>query len=343
MILIMSEQATIDDVNQLKSRLEKMGFTTMLHHEASQIHIAIIDGIDAQTETEHFIQLPLVEKVVPMHDKYKLSSRTFKRSRTILNIGHVAIGSNELVVMAGPCSVESEKQIHAIAKVVSQQGAQILRGGAFKPRTSPYDFQGLGEPGLIYMQQAAKDNGLLTISEVMSENDVDLVAKYIDILQIGARNMQNFNLLKAIGQTKKPTLLKRGPSATYQELLLAAEYIISSGNPNVMLCERGIRTFETYSRNTLDVAAVPILHELSHLPVIIDPSHGTGLRNMVAPMACAGVAAGADGVIVEVHTDPDKSMTDAKQAISPEMFANMMHSLKRIKSAIIEDKTTVCV
>lgn len=261
-------------------------------------------------------------------------SREFKQTDTIIQIKDHAIGGDHFVIMAGPCSIESRDQIMAIAKEVSSCGATVLRGGAFKPRTSPYDFQGLGEQGLKYMREAADKYGMLCISEVMDAEDVPMVERYVDILQIGSRNMQNFSLLKKIGKAKKPALLKRGLSATYKEFLMAAEYIISHGNPNVILCERGIRTFETHSRNTLDIAAVPILRELTHLPIIIDPSHGTGLRNIVTPMANAAVAVKANGLIVEVHTDPDNSISDATQTISPTMFSNLVEQVKQIASAV---------
>ncbi|OGT47492.1 MAG: 3-deoxy-7-phosphoheptulonate synthase [Gammaproteobacteria bacterium RIFCSPHIGHO2_12_FULL_41_15] len=263
-----------------------------------------------------------------------LASRELKKERTVIHIEQHLIGDGTFSVIAGPCSIESEDHIHQTANCVAVAGAHILRGGAFKPRTSPYDFQGLGKTGLKYLHDAAKKNNLLSVSEVMDTRDVDLVANFVDIVQIGSRNMQNFNLLKEVGKIQKPILLKRGLSATYMEFLLAAEYILQMGNPNVILCERGIRTFETYSRNTLDIAAVPILHELSHLPIVVDPSHGTGIRSAVPPMAYAAIAAGADGIMIEVHPDPDQAMSDAKQTISPQTFAEMMVVLRRIGQAI---------
>jgi 3-deoxy-7-phosphoheptulonate synthase len=263
-----------------------------------------------------------------------LASSTYKKERTVVKIGKHSIGGKALAIMAGPCSIESEAQMYAVAEAIAHAGANILRGGAFKPRTSPYDFQGLGETGLKYMQAAAKKYDLLSVSEVMDTQEIDLVASYVDIIQIGARNMQNFSLLKQVGKAGKPILLKRGLSATYSEFLMAAEYILQTGNPDVILCERGIRTFETYARNTLDIAAVPILHELSHLPVIIDPSHGTGLRYAVAPMAYAAVAAGADGIMIETHPEPDKAVSDAKQTISLEMFTEMMPTLRHVANAV---------
>lgn len=263
-----------------------------------------------------------------------LVGKNSNKSNTIIRIRDKEIGGGAFTLMAGPCTIESRQQMFSIAKAVSQCGATILRGGAFKPRTSPYDFQGLGEEGLQYMREAADKYHMLCISEVMSPEEVPLVEQYVDILQIGARNMQNFSLLKAVGKSKSPVLLKRGLCATYKEFLLAAEYIVSCGNPNVILCERGIRTFETMSRNTLDIAAVPILKELTHLPIIVDPSHGTGLRSIVGPMAFAAMAVKADGLIVEVHTDPDKSICDAQQTISPQMLSEMVEGLQKIGNAV---------
>lgn len=266
--------------------------------------------------------------------KFKLASREYQPHSSSISVGNHIIGHGELTIIAGPCSVESKEQIDDIAGLVSKQGAHILRGGAFKPRTSPYDFQGLGEKGLRYLKEAADKHNLLCISEVMDTQEIDLVANYVDILQIGARNMQNFSLLKQIGKIQKPVMLKRGLAATYTDLLMAAEYILESGNPNVILCERGIRTFETYTRNTLDITAIPVLHELSHLPVIVDPSHGTGIRRLVPPMAYAAVAAGADGIMVEVHSYPEKALSDAKQTLDPTMFETMMRIICQMKEKI---------
>lgn len=263
----------------------------------------------------------------PVTHKYKLASIEHQPTRTVISVGQHRIGGDELTIIAGPCSVESEEQIHTIAELVAQNGAHILRGGAFKPRTSPYDFQGLGESGLQFLKAAAEKNHLLCISEVMDTQDIDLVGQYVDIFQIGSRNMQNFSLLKRIGQTNKPVMLKRGMAATYTDWLMAAEYILESGNPNVILCERGIRTFETYTRNTLDLAAIPAIHELSHLPIIVDPSHGTGRRSLVPAMAYAAVAAGAEGVMVEVHMNPDEALSDGKQTLDPMMFEQMMRRI----------------
>ncbi len=272
-----------------------------------------------------------------------LVGRDMKKSNTVIRIKDKEIGGGAFTIMAGPCTIESRDQMFSIAKAVSECGATILRGGAFKPRTSPYDFQGLGEEGLQYMREAADKYQMLCISEVMSPEEVPLVEQYVDILQIGARNMQNFSLLKSVGKSKIPVLLKRGLCATYKEFLLAAEYIMSCGNLNVILCERGIRTFETLSRNTLDIAAVPILKELTHLPIIVDPSHGTGLRSIVGPMALAAMAVKADGLIVEVHTDPDQSICDAQQTISPKMLSEIVGGLQKIGNAVnmtVAGKTT---
>lgn len=261
---------------------------------------------------------------------YKFARHEFKKDRTVITVKGHSIGDGHLTVIAGPCSIESEEQIHSSAKIVAECGAQILRGGAFKPRTSPYSFQGLGEQGLIMMKKAADEFGLLSISEVMDTADIDLIAYYVDILQIGSRNMQNFSLLKKLGRVKKPIFLKRGMSATYKEFLLAAEYILNAGNEEVILCERGIRTFESYTKNTMDIAAIPILRELSHLPIFADPSHGTGIRNLVLPMALAAVAAGTDGLMIEMHPNPEQALSDADQAIEPQDFAKLMAQLNKV-------------
>ena len=334
MILILKENTSIADANALIARLSWMKLQGILSTHNNQYRIAVVNGEDALTDLKQFVCFSCVEKIQPFTQKYKLAGRDCKKENTVINMGQQLIGNDTFTVMAGPCSIESEEQIHQIAAFVAKKGATILRGGAFKPRTSPYDFQGLGETGLRYMQSAAKKNNLHSVSEVMDTSDIDLVASYVDILQIGARNMQNFSWLKKVGRSGKPILLKRGLSATYTDFLMAAEYILQSGNPNVILCERGIRTFETHSRNTLDIAAVPILHELSHLPVIVDPSHGTGIRNMVAPMAYAAIAAGADGLMVEVHPEPDAALSDAKQTLSFPLFADMMLALRTIGRAV---------
>jgi 3-deoxy-7-phosphoheptulonate synthase len=272
-----------------------------------------------------------VEQVVKISKSYKLASRDFHPANTVIKIKDVEIGGDELVVMGGPCAVETPEQIDEIARLVKAAGGQVLRGGAFKPRTGPYSFQGVGVEGLIMMAEAGQKHGLLTITEVMTPENVDVICEYADILQVGTRNMQNFDLLRKLGTVKTPVLLKRGFSSTYDEFLNAAEYILAGGNSNVMLCERGIRTFETYTRNTLDLAAIPVLKQLSHLPVIADPSHGTGRRELVVPMTKASVAAGADGLIIEMHTDPDNSMTgDGVQSLFPEQFAKLLVDLEKL-------------
>jgi 3-deoxy-7-phosphoheptulonate synthase len=275
-----------------------------------------------------------VGEVLRITEPYKLASRTFKPERTAVSFGNFKIGGDEVIVMAGPCSIETEEQIAASAAAVKRAGAKVLRGGAFKPRSSPYSFQGLGDEGLRMMRVAADAEGLKVASEVMDVSQIDLVATYADILQVGARNMQNYTLLRELGKTRTPVLLKRGISATIEEWLLSAEYVLSGGNTDVILCERGIRTFESYTRNTMDISAIPVIQKLSHLPIIADPSHGTGLRDKVTPMARAAVAAGADGLIIEVHPDPDQALSDGAQSIFPQQFDRLMAELRIIAPAI---------
>jgi 3-deoxy-7-phosphoheptulonate synthase len=265
---------------------------------------------------------------------YKLASRNFNPGGTVVKAGGVSIGGEQVVVMAGPCSVESREQIDCVAAQVARAGARVIRGGAFKPRSSPYSFQGLGGEGLQMLRAAADRNGLIVVSEVMDQTQIPLVAEYSDILQVGARNMQNFNLLRELGKLRKPVLLKRGIAATIEELLLSAEYIMAGGNYDVILCERGIRTFETYTRNTMDISAIPVVKKLSHLPMVADPSHGTGRRDKVAPMARAAVAAGADGLLIEVHPDPDRALSDGAQSLRPEQFEELMGQLRMIAPAV---------
>jgi 3-deoxy-7-phosphoheptulonate synthase len=265
---------------------------------------------------------------------YKLASRSFRPTGTIIRIKNVAIGGDTVVTMAGPCSVESEDQIHSAAEIVSRAGAKVIRGGAFKPRSSPYSFQGLGEQGLKLLRAAGDAHGLLVVSEVMDQTQISMMLDSVDIFQVGARNMQNFNLLKELGKVKKPVLLKRGIAATIEELLLSAEYLLAGGNYDIILCERGIRTFENYTRNTMDISAIPIVKKLSHLPIIADPSHGTGRRDHVLPMARAAIAAGADGLILEVHHDPDKAVSDGAQTLKPEQFTELMQQVRMIATAV---------
>jgi 3-deoxy-7-phosphoheptulonate synthase len=278
--------------------------------------------------------LPGVREVIRISEPYKLVGRTFKREDTVIRIGDRSIGGPEIVAMAGPCSVESRDQVREIASRVREVGATILRGGAFKPRTSPYSFQGLGEEGLKYLREAADENGLLVVTEIMDGTQIPMFLEYVDILQVGARNCQNFSLLKELGKVDRPVLLKRGLSSTIEEWLLSAEYLMVGGNHQVILCERGIRTFETYTRNTLDLSAIPIVEKLSHLPIVVDPSHGTGRRDKVVPMARAAVAAGADGLLIEVHNAPDKALSDGAQSLYPEQFQRLMDEIRIIATAL---------
>jgi 3-deoxy-7-phosphoheptulonate synthase len=279
-------------------------------------------------------RLPEVESVERIPVPFKLVSRCFHPQATLITVGRCAIGSDQLAIMAGPCSIEGEEQAFTIAAAVAKAGATVMRGGAYKPRTSPYSFQGLGEEGLRIMRRAADAHGLAVVSEVMDTQQVALVARYADMLQVGARNMQNFSLLKEVGQARKPVLLKRGLAATIEEWLMSAEHVMSQGNTQVILCERGIRTFETYTRNTLDLNAIPVVKELSHLPVIVDPSHGTGIRNKVAPMARAAIAAGADGLIIEVHHDPDHALSDGAQSLWPAQFEELVAQIRTIAEVV---------
>ena len=333
MIVVMKENVLESQINTITERLKEMGFD--IHRSTGENRTIL--GVIGDTRKIDAREIELnegVHEVLRVTEPYKLTSRSFHPEDSVITIGDVKIGSEEVIIMAGPCSVESETQIHEIARAVSHAGAKILRGGAFKPRTSPYSFQGLGIDGLKYLHQAARDHGMLAVSEVMETASIGFAAEYIDILQIGARNMQNFSLLKEVGKTHKPILLKRGMAATIEDLLMAAEYIVSSGNANVILCERGIRTFETYTRNTLDISAIPVVKKRSHLPIIADPSHGTGIRDKVSPMARAAVAAGADGLIIEVHHDPEHALSDGAQSLLPHQFDSLMEELRVISWAI---------
>jgi len=296
----------------------------------------VLGGVGGKEEFDLDV-FELMEGVKEAHrisSPYKLASRSFKPGGTVVKVGDVEIGGPRVVVMAGPGSVENRDQIERSAEIVASAGARVIRGGAFQPRTSPYSFQGLGEEGLQLLRQAADRHGLLVASEVMDQAQIPLVAQYADILQVGARNMQNFTLLRELGKQAKPVLLKRGSSATIEELLLSAEYIMAGGNYDVILCERGIRTFETYTRNTMDISAIPVVKKLSHLPIVADPSHATGRRDKVVPMARAAVAAGADGLLVEVHPDPDRALSDGAQSLRPEQFQEMMRQLRIIAAAV---------
>lgn len=330
MIVLIDRKTRQEEIAHLQKRFEWMGIRAHPVERDGRLCLALVAGVDKSVDIHQFKMLPHVEEILPLSQPYKMASMEMKNSRTVIACKGQTIGGAHLAIMAGPCSIESEEQLFSCAQCVRENGGNILRGGAFKPRTSPYSFQGLGEKGLQLLQKAGERYGLLTVSEVMDTDQIELVAAYSDILQIGARNMQNFSLLKKLGTINNPILLKRGLSATYQDLLMSAEYILNAGNPNVILCERGIRTYETYSRNTLDLAAVPILQELSHLPVIVDPSHGTGIRKMVAPMAKAAIAAGADGLMIEIHPVPDKAFSDADQTLGFEQFATLMQDLKQL-------------
>lgn len=324
MFIELKQNTPVLEEKYLIKRLENMGFKI---GQSKPGKLVIVGGIDPYVQLNEFIHLPHVEKITPLKTRYVLASRQYKSEDTIIRLKGVEIGGDSLFVGAGPCSIESEEQILACAKAAKEAGAQGLRGGAFKPRTSPYEFQGMEEKGLQLLKKAGEQYNLLTISEVMEISQIPLLINYVDILQVGARNMQNFNLLKELGKLKAPILLKRGFSSTYQDLLMAAEYILSQGNPNVILCERGIRTFETHTRNTLDLNAVPVLKELTHLPIMADPSHGTGIRSLVAPMAKASVAAGAHALMIEIHPHPDLAVSDAQQTISLEAFSKLMQEL----------------
>lgn len=334
MVIVMKAGAKEEQIQHVVDRLHEFGLKEHISKGEERTIIGAI-GDERVLRTVPLDALPGVEKVLSILKPYKLASRDFKLDNTIIKIGDVKIGGEKLTIMAGPCAVETEDQMMTIANAVKSSGAEILRGGAFKPRTGPYSFQGLEADGLNILDKVRKETGLLIVTEVMSTEHVELVAQTTDILQIGARNMQNFMLLKAVGQIRKPVLLKRGMSATIEEFLLAAEYILSEGNNNVILCERGIRTFETYTRNTLDINAIPVLKQLSHLPVIVDPSHGTGRRELVSPISKAAIAAGADGLMIEVHHDPETSMTgDGIQSMLPDQFAQLMTELQKLADAV---------
>jgi 3-deoxy-7-phosphoheptulonate synthase len=334
MIVAMWETASEDQIQDVTTHLMKMGFAVHRTTGARQSVLAAV-GKRIDFDIRELEVLPGVQNVHRISAPYKLVGRTFRAENTVIRLANgVEIGGNEVIVMAGPCSVESREQIFAAAEMVKQAGAKVLRGGAFKPRSSPYTFQGLGLEALKLLREAGDRHGLMVISEVMEISQIELMLPYIDIFQVGARNMQNFNLLRELGHVRKPVLLKRGIAATIEELLLSAEYIMSGGNYNVILCERGIRTFETYTRNTLDLSAIPVVQKLSHLPITSDPSHGTGLRDKVAPMARASVAAGADALLIEVHPTPDEALSDGAQSLFPQQFAELMQQLRMIAPAV---------
>ena len=333
MIIVVNGKTNDSDLNNLVNKLNEMGHEVNIIRGEKRIVVGVIGDV------ENLVSVPFyafkgVEEIIRIMKPYKLASREFKNTDTTIKVKGVTIGGKEVIVMAGPCVVENEQQIFKTARQVKAIGAKVLRGGAFKPRTSPYSFQGLGEKGLKLLAEAGKENDLVIVTEVMSVNQIDLVAEYTDIFQVGARNMQNFVLLKELGKTKIPILLKRGMSAFLEELLLSAEYILSQGNSKVILCERGIRTFENYTRNTLDLSAIPALKQLSHLPVIVDPCHGTGRWKLVSPMAKAAIAAGADGLIIEVHPEPKSSLSDGAQTLKFDTFTQLVKELKPIIQAV---------
>ena len=333
MVVVMQERATDEQVQRVIAQLVEMGFDVHRSTGALRTVIGAVGG-NRVGDPRLLEVLEGVQEVLRITEPYKLASRTFKPENSVVTIGDVRIGGDEVVVMAGPCSAENEEQVEAAAVAVKRAGAKVLRGGAFKPRSSPYSFQGLGEEGLRLLRGAADRHNLKLVSEVMDISQLELIQRYADILQVGARNMQNFTLLRELGHARTPVLLKRGISATIEEWLLSAEYILAGGNTNVMLCERGIRTFESYTRNTLDISAIPVVRKLSHLPILVAPSHGTGLRDKVAPMARAAVAAGADGLLIEVHHDPDHALSDGAQSLFPAQFDRLMAELRIIAPAI---------
>jgi 3-deoxy-7-phosphoheptulonate synthase len=333
MIIVLRPDATKKQIDHLIEKVKKLGLKAMVSRGVERTIIGVI-GEEDVLRVQPLEAFPGVEKVMPILKPYKLVSREFKQENSIVDVEGVKIGGEKIVVMAGPCSVENFEMLLEIGKKVKKAGASILRGGAFKPRSSPYSFQGLGEEGLKFLRDVKKETGLKIVTEVMDTRDVWMVEKYADILQVGARNMQNFNLLKEVGLSKKPVLLKRGMSATIKEFLMSAEYILSAGNFKCILCERGIRTFEDATRFTLDLNAVPLIKQLSHLPIIVDPSHGTGKWDLVSPMAKAAIASGADGLMVEVHSNPEEAFSDGEESLVPYRFDTMMKELKIVAKAV---------
>jgi 3-deoxy-7-phosphoheptulonate synthase len=333
MLVVMQQGATEEQVQHVIDRLVDLGFD--VHRSTGVIH-TVLGGVGGKYDFDLavFEVMAGVKEAHRIVSPYKLASRSFRPQGTVVRVGDVAIGGGQVVVMAGPCSVESREQIEQSAEIVARAGAKVIRGGAFKPRSSPYAFQGKGQEGLRLLRDAADRHGLLVVSEVMDQTQIPLVAEYADILQVGARNMQNFTLLRELGRQSRPVLLKRGIAATIEELLLSAEYILAGGNYNVILCERGIRTFETYTRNTMDISAIPVVKHLSHLPIVGDPSHGTGRRDKVSAMARAAVAAGSDGLLIEVHPDPERALSDGAQSLFPEQFEELMGQLRLIAPAV---------
>ena len=333
MIIVLRPDATEAQVDHIVKKLKSLGLQAHISKGTERTVIGAI-GDETVLQTLPFAAIPGVETAHAILKPYKLASREFRRENTVIKVGNIEIGNKRIVVMAGPCAVESKALLVETAKEIKAAGASFIRGGAFKPRTSPYSFQGLGEEGLNYLAEAREQTGLPVITEVMDPRDMEAIMRYADIVQIGARNMQNFRLLKEVGEYRKPVVLKRGMSATIKEWLMSAEYIMSGGNHNVILCERGIRTYETATRNTLDLSAVPVLKHLTHLPVIVDPSHAVGKWDLVAPMAKAAVAAGADGLIIEVHPNPEEALSDGEQSLKPRKFKQLMVELRPIALAV---------
>jgi len=330
MVIVMEKAASEEQVQKVIESLVAAGYDVHRSTGVSHTVLGAVGTPSRVVDPSSLEMFPGVREVLKVSEPYKLVGRTFKREDTVVNVSGTLVGGREVVVMAGPCSVESREQVGSIAKAVQSAGARVLRGGAFKPRTSPYAFQGHGEQALRWMREAADANGLTVISEVTDPRALEMMLGYVDCLQVGARNMQNFDLLKELGKVRRPVLLKRGLSATIEEWLLSAEYILAGGNMQVILCERGIRTFESATRNTLDISAIPVVKKRSHLPIVVDPSHGTGRRDKVIPMARAAIAAGADGLLIEVHNDPDRALSDGAQSLYPEQFATLMGELRVI-------------
>ena len=338
MVVVMEERASEDQIAKVVARLVELGMDV---HRSTGVSRTVLGVVGQKRPDPGLIEMmDGVHEVMRISEPYKLASRTFKPEGTIINVGDVRIGGDEVIVMAGPCSAETEEQVNTTAAAVRKAGAKIFRGGAFKPRSSPYSFQGLGEEGLKMLSAAAKAQNMALVTEVMDVSQIELIGRYADIYQVGARNMQNFTLLRELGNVRKPVLLKRGLAATIEEWVMSAEYILSGGNTDVILCERGIRTFETATRNTFDLSAIPVVKKMSHLPVVADPSHGAGRRDMVVPMARAAVAAGADALIIEVHCDPDRALSDGAQSLFPAQFDRLMAELRIIAPAI---GRTICL
>lgn len=333
MIIVMSQEATKEQLSDVEKKLRDFGLRIHPIYGEFKTVIGVI-GDKGSLNTEVMSSMPGVESIVPIMKPYKLVGRELKKDNTVVDVGGVKIGGPEIIIMAGPCAVENEEILLATAKKVKEAGAKILRGGSFKPRTSPYAFQGLGEDGLKILSTAGKETGLKIVTEVLDTRDVELVQEYADMLQIGARNMQNFRLLREVGMSGKPVLLKRGISATIEELLMAAEYIAAEGNTGIVLCERGIRTYETSTRNTLDISAIPVVKELSHLPIIVDPSHAAGTWKYVGAISKAAISAGADGLLIEVHMSPETALCDGSQSLNPEHFKNLMNELRPVSEAV---------